>query len=109
MAYLHARRGDTVSVIAGTDKGKTGKVLRVFVRESRAVVEGVHFVKKHVRPNPRRNIKGGIVQKEATVPLSNLMVVCPGCKRSSRVGIRILEDGRRVRQCKRCKEQIVNP
>ena len=107
MARLHARQGDTVSVIAGADKGKTGKVLRVFVREGRAVVEGIRFVKKHVRPNPRRNIKGGIVQKEATVPLSNLMVVCTGCKRPSRVGIRILEDNRRVRQCKRCKEQII--
>jgi large subunit ribosomal protein L24 len=109
MARLHARRGDTVSVMTGADKGKTGKVLRVFVRKGRAVVEGIRFVKKHVRPNPRRNIKGGIVQKEATVPLSNLMVVCPGCKRPARVGIRILEDGRRVRQCKRCKEQIITP
>ena len=106
MAYLHTRRGDTVSVIAGADKGKTGKVLRVFAREGRAVVEGVRFVKKHVRPNPRRNIKGGIVQKEATVPLSNLMVVCSGCKRPTRVGIQTLDDGRRVRQCKRCKEQV---
>ncbi|UCF80728.1 MAG: 50S ribosomal protein L24 [Acidobacteriota bacterium] len=109
MARMHARKGDTVTIMAGTDKGKTGKVLRVFVREGRAVVEGVRFVKKHVRPNPRRNIKGGIVQKEATVPLSNLMVVCSGCKRPARVGIQILEDGRRVRQCKRCKEHIVTP
>ena len=106
MARLHARKGDTVAVTAGADKGKTGKVLRVFVREGKAVVEGVRFVKKHVRPNPRRNIKGGIVQKEAPLSLSSLRVVCPECSKPARVGIRILEDGRRVRQCKRCHGQI---
>ncbi|MBI4160858.1 MAG: 50S ribosomal protein L24, partial [Acidobacteria bacterium] len=73
----HVRKEDTVLVIAGKDRGKRGRVLRVVPREGKAYVEGVHFVKRHTRPNPAKNIKGGIVEREAPIHLSNLKVVCP--------------------------------
>jgi len=102
MARLHLRKDDTVLVTAGADRGKTGRVLRVFPKERKAIVEGVRFVKKHVRPNPRRNVKGGIVEKEAPIAISNLMVVCPECSKASRTGFRFIGDGHKARCCKKC-------
>ncbi len=102
MGGLHVRRGDTVKVLTGKDRGKTGKVLRVLPGRFRAIVEGVAFIKRHTRPNPQRNIKGGIVEREATVHASNLMVVCGECKKAVRVARRKLEDGRRIRVCRKC-------
>jgi len=96
------RRNDNVVVLAGKSKGRTGRVLRVFPGEGRAIVEGVNFVRKHTKANPQKNIKGGILEREAPVDLSNLMPVCGECGKPTRVGHKILEDGKKVRICRRC-------
>ncbi|PYT06182.1 MAG: 50S ribosomal protein L24 [Acidobacteria bacterium] len=96
------RKKDTVVVIAGKDSGKRGKVLRIVTKKSAALVEGVNFVKRHTKPNPQKNVKGGIVEREAPVHLSNLMVICPECGEAVRIGHRRLEDGRKVRICRAC-------
>ncbi len=100
---VHLRKNDTVKVIAGKDRGKIARVLAVKPDRGTAIVEGVQFVKRHTRPNPSRNIKGGIVQKEGSIHVSNLMVVCPECKAPTRVARRILEDGSKIRICKKCQ------
>jgi len=99
---LPIRRNDNVVVIAGRDRGKRGRVLRVVPDKTRVVVEGVNFVKRHTRPNPQRNIKGGIVEREATLHVSNVQLVCPECSEPTRIGRRLLDDGRRVRYCRKC-------
>ncbi len=90
------RQGDDVIVIAGKDKGRRGTVLRVYPNE-RLVVENVNVAKKHQRPNPNAGVPGGIVEKEMPIDASNVMVYNPATKRGDRVGIRRLEDGRKVR------------
>ena len=100
------RRNDTVVVLAGKSKGRTGRVLRVFPGEGRAIVEGVNFVRKHTKANPQKNIKGGILEREAPVDLSNLMPVCGDCGKPTRVGHTILDDGKKVRSCRRCGGQL---
>jgi len=97
------RKNDNVLVIAGRDRGKRGRVLSVQPRRSRVVVEGVNFVKRHTRPNPQRNIKGGIVEREAPLAISNVQLVCPECTATTRIGHRVLDDGRRVRVCRKCE------
>lgn len=99
---LHVKKNDQVRVLVGKDRGRTGRVLRVFPGKSRAIVENVNTIRRHTRPNPQRNIQGGIVEREAPIHLSNLQVVCPECGRPSRVGYQNLADGRKVRVCKRC-------
>ena len=96
------RRNDNVVVLAGKSKGRTGRVLRVFPGEGRAIVEGVNFMRKHTKANPQKNIKGGILEREAPVDLSNLMPVCGECGKPTRVGHTILDDGKKVRSCRRC-------
>ncbi len=98
------RKGDTVVVIAGRDKGKKGEVLKVMPKENRAIVKGVNMVKKHQKPAP--GVEGGIISKEAPIHLSNLAHVDPRDGRPTRVGFRILEDGRKVRYAKRSGEVI---
>ncbi|MGI9953018.1 50S ribosomal protein L24 [Moorellaceae bacterium AZ2] len=102
---MHVRKGDTVVVIAGKDKGKKGKVLRVIPSEQRVVVEGVNIVKRHMRPNPQLQ-QGGIIEKEAPLHSSNVMLVCTKCDQPTRIGRRILADGQKVRVCKKCGEVI---
>ncbi len=97
---LKVKKGDEVLVIAGKDKGKRGRVLRVDPRRERVVVEGVNFIKRHTRPNPSRNIQGGIVEREAPIHVSNVMVISPESGRPTRVGYTFLEDGRKVRVAK---------
>ena len=99
----HIKKNDTVMVIAGKEKGKTGKVLRILPKKDRAVVEKVNFIKRHMRPGPHSR-QGGIVEKENPINISNLMVVCSKCTDPTRVGRRVLEDGSRVRYCKKCDE-----
>ena len=94
---LHIRKNDKVLVRSGKERGKTGKVLRVFPQSNRAIVEGLNMIRRHTRPNPQRNIKGGIVEKEAPIHLSNLMVISPESNRPVRVGYTVLSDGRKVR------------
>jgi large subunit ribosomal protein L24 len=94
------RRNDTVKVITGRDKGKEGRVLRVFPNDSKLLVEHVMMVKKHVRPNPQRNIKGGIAEQESRIAISNVQLVCPTCG-PVRIGHEVRGD-RKVRVCKKC-------
>jgi large subunit ribosomal protein L24 len=103
MPGLFVKKEDKVRVIAGKDRGKTGRVLRVLPDKGRALVEGVAFVRRHTRPNPSKNIKGGIVERESSVHLSNLKVICPECGEPTRVGRSFLEDGKKVRVCRKCK------
>jgi len=98
---LHVRKDDMVLVLAGKTRVRA-KVLRVFPEKMRAIVEGVNFVKRHTRPNPGRNIKGGIVEREAPVHVSNLMVICPECSKPVRVARKVYDDGTRHRVCRKC-------
>ncbi len=102
---LHIKKNDTVKVLAGKDRGKTGKVLKVYPATERAIIQGVNFTKKHTRRR-RQDEQGGIIHREAPINLSNLAVVCKGCNRVVRVGIDILTDGSKVRFCKKCKEVL---
>ncbi len=96
------RKNDNVVVMAGRDRGKRGRVLKVFPDRNRVVVEGVNFIKRHTRPNPRANVKGGIVEREASVHASNVQIVCPECGMPARIGRQLLGDGRKVRICRKC-------
>ena len=102
---LHVIRNDTVKVVAGKDKGKNGKVLKVFPARNRAIVQGVNFSKKHMK-RTRQEQQGGIIHKESPINASNLMIVCKGCNRPTRVGVDVLNDGSKVRYCKKCKEVL---
>jgi large subunit ribosomal protein L24 len=97
------RKNDTVLVVTGRDRGKRGRVLRVVPARDRVVVEGVNFIKRHTRPNPQRNVKGGIVEREAPLHASNVQLLCPECGKQTRVGRKLLDDGRRVRFCVKCE------
>lgn len=101
MLSTNIRKNDTVQVIAGRDKGKRGRVLQVDRKAGRVLVEHVMMIKKHVRPNPQRQIKGGIAEREGMIHLSNVMVVCPTCG-PSRIGKQVAEDGTRTRICRKC-------
>jgi large subunit ribosomal protein L24 len=94
------KRNDTVMVITGRDKGKEGRVLRVFPNDAKILVEHVMMVKKHVRPNPQRNIKGGIAEQESRIAISNVQLMCPTCG-PVRIGHELRGD-RKVRVCKKC-------
>ena len=102
---LHIKKGDTVAVISGKDKGKRGKVLHIMPARSRAIVEMLNMITRHERPS-QNNPQGGMVQREAPINASNLMVVCTKCDAPTRVGKKALEDGSRVRVCKKCSEII---
>jgi large subunit ribosomal protein L24 len=97
------KKNDNVVVIAGRDRGKRGRVLRVIPAKGRVVVEGVSFIKRHTRPNPQKNVKGGIVERESPLSVANVQLVCPECSNPTRVGRQRLDDGRRVRICRKCK------
>jgi large subunit ribosomal protein L24 len=97
------RRNDAVVVTAGKDRGKRGRVLKVLPAANRLVVEGVNFVSRHTRPNPGKNIKGGIMKREAPLHASNVQLVCPECGKRTRIGHRTLADGRKVRICRKCE------
>ncbi len=101
----HIRKNDTVMVIAGKEQGKTGKVLKILPKKDRAVVEKVNFIKRHTRPGAHSR-QGGIIEKENPINISNLMVICGKCTDPTRVGRKVLEDGSRVRYCKKCDEII---
>ncbi len=97
---MKIKKGDTVEVISGKDAGKQGRVLVVDRNRERLVIEGVNMIKRHTRPNPQKNIKGGVVEREASIHVSNVMVISPDSGKRSRIGIRILDDGRKVRVAK---------
>lgn len=100
------KKNDEVFVLQGKDRGKTGRVLIVHPRDGKVVVEGIQMIKRHTRPNPQRNIKGGIVEKEAAIDISNVAIVCKNCKAHTRIANKVLADGRRVRACKKCGNTI---
>ena len=97
------RKNDNVLVVTGKDRGKRGRVLRVVPEKNRLIVEGVNLIKRHTKPNPGKNIKGGIVEREASLHASNVQLVCPECGKLTRVGRRLLGDGRKVRICRKCE------
>ena len=104
MPKLKIKKDDNVVVISGRDKGKQGKVLRVFPSEARAVVQGVHIARRHTKP--RMGDPGGIVEKEATIHISNLAHIDPQTNKPTRIGYRLLNDGRKVRVARRSGEVI---
>jgi large subunit ribosomal protein L24 len=97
------RKNDNVLVTTGKDRGKRGRVLKVLPAKNRVVVEGVNLIKRHTKPNPQRQIKGGLVEREAPMHASNVQVVCPECGKATRIGRRVLGDGRKVRICRKCE------
>ena len=105
MSKLHIKKNDTVVVLAGEDKGKTGKVLKVLVEKNRALVEGVNMVSKSTKPSAQ-NPQGGIVKHEAPIHISNLSLVDPKSGKATRVGIKVTEDGKKVRIAKKSGEEI---
>ena len=104
MALERLRKDDQVMVIAGRERGKTGKVLRVLSKTDRVVIERVNMVKRHTKPRGQQ--PGGIIEKEAALHVSNVQPVCSRCDKPARVGTKRLEDGRGVRICRRCGEQL---
>ena len=103
---IQIRKNDQVKVIAGKDLNKTGRVLRVLRDKGRVVVEGVSFLKRHTRPNPQKRIKGGIVEREAPIHISNVMIVCGACGKATRIGHNLLADGKKVRICRSCNSSL---
>ena len=97
------RKNDNVVVTTGKDRGKRGRVLRVVPDKNRLVVEGVNIIKRHTKANPQKQVKGGVVEREAPLHASNVQLVCPECGKPTRLGRKILGDGRKVRVCRKCE------
>ena len=100
---VHVRKNDTDVVVSGKDKGKTGEVLKVFPKTGKVLVQGVNIVSRHKKPT-RDNVQGGIVKSEAAIYSSKVMLYCTKCKNATRISNKILEDGSKVRVCKKCGE-----
>lgn len=103
---MKIKRGDTVEVISGNDRGLRGTVRTVFPKEDRVIVSGVNIVRKHQRPTQDRSAQVGIIEMEAPLHVSNVALVCPHCNRPMRVGYEVLEDGTKSRVCRKCGELI---
>ena len=101
---LHVKKGDTVMVVTGKDKSKTGKILRLLPKKDGVLVEGLNIVKRHTRA--RGNEAGGIVEKEASIHISNVMLYCGTCKKAVRTKSKILDDGNKARVCVKCGESF---
>ena len=101
----HLRKGDTVVVLSGRDRGKQGKVLRVLASKGTAIVERVNFLKKHTRANPQKNQKGGIIERETPVRTDKLQVICPSCNEPARLGSNRTEEGS-IRFCRKCDSNL---
>ncbi len=99
------KKDDKVKVIAGKDMGKIGKIIRMYTKKERVLVENVNYIKKHQKPNAQ-NRQGGIIEREAPIHWSDVMLLCNKCMQPTRVEMRILEDGKKVRACKKCDELI---
>ena len=102
---MNIRKNDSVMVVTGRERGKTGKVLRVIPEKNRALIERMNLVKRHTRPRGAQR-PGGIMEKEASIHISNLMVMCDKCNAPVRIGHKVLADGEKVRICRRCGEAI---
>jgi large subunit ribosomal protein L24 len=103
---IRIRKNDLVEVITGRDRGKRGKVLEVLPEKGRLLVQGVNFMKRHTKPNPQRNIKGGIAEREASIHVSNVMIVSPDDDKRTRIGSKLLDDGTRARIGRRSGEVL---
>jgi large subunit ribosomal protein L24 len=105
---LHVRKGDTVKIISGKDKGKSGKVLKAIPEKNRILVDGINVVKRHTRPRPPKVPQGGILEKALPISASNAMIVCknPKCAQPVRVAHKIFEDGHKGRYCRKCGEEL---
>ena len=102
---MQIRKNDSVMIIAGRERGKTGKVLRVLPDKDSAIIERVNLIKRHTRPKGPQQ-PGGIVEKEASIHASNLMIMCDKCNAPVRIGRKILADGKKIRICRRCGEAL---
>ena len=105
-AHTSIKKNDQIYVLSGKYRGKTGRVLIVKPAVGQIVVEGIQIIKRHTRANPQRNVKGGIIEKEAPINLSNVALVCKSCGKHTRVKHQVLADERRVRICKKCGSTI---
>jgi large subunit ribosomal protein L24 len=103
---IRLKKNDLVEVIAGRDAGKRGKILMVLREKGRVIVQGVGFVKRHTRPNPQRNIKGGIAEREAAIHVSNVMIVSPDNDKRTRIAQKTLADGRKIRVSRKTGEAL---
>ena len=101
MASTSIRKNDQVKVLQGRDRGKTGRVLVVLPDLNKVVVEGIQMIKRHTRPNPQKNIKGGIVEKEAPIAISNVAIVCKSCNKQTRIGISVIDASVKPRRDRR--------
>jgi large subunit ribosomal protein L24 len=101
----HVKKNDTVLILTGKDRGKQGKVLRVNATKGTAIVERANMMKKHTKPNPQKNVAGGVLEREAPIKLSNLQVVCPSCDKPTRTGSHRTEDGS-ARYCRKCNTEM---
>jgi large subunit ribosomal protein L24 len=99
------RKGDTVKVISGKEKGKTGQVLEVDTEKRKVYIEKINIIKRHTKPSQKRR-QGGIIEKEGPMHIAKVMLVCRGCGKASRTGIRFLDDGKKMRYCKQCGEIV---
>jgi large subunit ribosomal protein L24 len=103
---MFVKKNDQIKVLSGKDSGKIGKVLKVFPEKKTIIVERVNLIKRHTKANPRKGIKAGIMEKETPIQVSKVMIICPECKNPVRTGKKILEDGSKVRVCKKCEGVI---
>ena len=102
---LGIKKNDTVILLSGDEKGKSGRVLSVFSSEDKVLIESLNMIKRHMKPSKKYS-QGGIIEKEAPVQLSKVMLVCPKCNTPTRIGNKILENGKKIRSCKKCGEVV---
>lgn len=102
---LGIKKNDSVVVISGKEKGKRGRVLSVYPSKDRLLVEKINIIKRHMKPS-RKYAQGGIIEKEAPIHISNVMLICTKCNKPTRIGNTVLQNGRKVRVCKKCREVI---
>lgn len=102
---LRIKKGDTAVVMTGKNRGKSGRVLTVAPADQRVVIEGINLVKRHTKPG-KKYAQGGIIERESPIHISNVMLVCPKCSKPTRIGNTLIDDGKKLRACKKCKEVI---
>ena len=102
---LHVKKGDVVKILSGKEKGKSGKILKAFPAKQRIIIEHLNMIKKHTKRRSQGQ-GGGIIEREGTLHVSNVMLICPSCKQATRIGKKLLEDGTKLRVCKKCGEVV---
>ncbi|MDI6801762.1 MAG: 50S ribosomal protein L24 [Thermodesulfovibrionales bacterium] len=102
---LRIKKGDTAIVLTGKNKGKSGRVLSVLPSKEKLIIEGINIVKRHMKPS-KKYTHGGIIEKEAPLHISNIMLICPKCNKHTRIGNTVLDNGKKLRTCRKCKEVI---